>query len=277
MQAVINKIMPSASNAHLFAVLSLSGVFIWFGLMNLAGSTDGSIARWVDAHPMASLLKPHKANVALILGVVQTASGLLIAIYSIPQRFKRMSYSLIALMAIGSLSLLFTNPVWMKGLGGFPAIGNGQGLIKYITILGVALWFLGVKGAREVMLLGLIIVLGWIGAMKFTGPEADGVWPLLTSSPAFNWWITDFGKQTASNIIGGIELLTVILLTGHWWNRRAFELGLVLSGATFVVTLSFLATFSASWAGGFPSLTSTGHFLLKDAILLAAVFILYRD
>lgn len=277
MQAVINRVMPSASNAHLFAVVSLSGIFIWFGLMNLAGLTDGTIARWVDAHPLAGLLKPHKANIALGLGFVQTASGLLIAVYSIPQRFKRMSYSFIALMAIGSLSLLFTNPVWMKNLGGFPAIGSGQGLIKYLTILGVALWFLGVKGARDVMLLGLILVLGWIGAMKFTGPEADGVWPLLTSSPVFNWWITDFGKQSASNIIGVVELVTVLLLTGQWWNRRAYEIGLVLAGTTFVVTLSFLATFSASWSGGFPNLTSTGHFLLKDAILLAAVFILYRD
>lgn len=277
MQALINRIMPSATNAHLFAVVSLSGLFIWFGLMNLTGSTDGTIARWVDAHPLANQLKSHKANIALGLGIVQTASGLLIAVYSIPQRFKRMSYGLIALMALGSLSLMFTNPVWIKSLGGFPAIGAGQGLIKYIAILGVALWFLGVKGAREVMLVSLIIVLGWIGAMKFTSPEADGVWPLLTSSPIFNWWITDFGKQTASNIIGGIELLTVLLLTGHWWNRRAFDLGLVLSAATFIVTLSFLVTFSASWTVGFPNLASIGHFLLKDAILLAAVFILYRD
>lgn len=277
MQAIINRIMPSASGAHLFAVLSLSGFFIWFGLMNLSGQTTNTIAQWVDAHPLSAHLSPHKANIALVLGILQAAMGLLIAIYSIPQRFKRMSYGLIALISLGALSLMFTNPVWMKNLGGFPAIGSGQGLIKYITVTGVALWFLGVKGSKELMLIGLIVVLGWIGAMKFTGPEADGVWPLLTSSPLFNWWITDFGKQTASNIIGIIELVTVLLLTGLWWNRKAYELGLLLAGGTFIVTLSFLVTFSASWSGGFPSLAGTGHFLLKDAILLAAVFILYRD
>lgn len=277
MQAIINKIMPSASNAHLFAVLSLSGLFIWFGLMNLSGQTANTISQWVDAHPLASTLKTHKANIALALGTIQTATGLLIAIYSIPQRFKRMSYGLIALISVGALSLMFTNPVWMKNLGGFPAIGSGQGIIKYIAIMGVALWFLGVRGARELMLVGLINVLGWIGAMKFTAPEADGVWALLTTSPLFNWWILDFGKQTASNIIGIIELITVLLLTGHWWNRKAYELGLLIAAATFVATLSFLVTFSSSWSGGFPSLSSTGHFLLKDAILLAAVFILYRD
>lgn len=276
MSSLISRLMPSASGAHLFAVLSLAGLFIWFGLMNLSGLTDGAIARWVDAHPLVAM-KPHKSLIAMILGGLQLASGAMIAIYAVPQRFKRLSYGIIALLSLGSLSLLVTNPVWMSSLGGFPAIGTGQGLIKYITILGVALWFLGAKGAREVMLVGLIVVLGWIGAMKFTGPEAEGVWPLLTSSPVFNWWITDFGKQMASNVIGVIELATVLLLTGYWWNRRAYEGGLLLAAVTFIVTLSFLVTFPTSWSDGFPYLSSTGHFLMKDAILLAAVFILYRD
>lgn len=276
MSSLISRLMPSASGAHLFAVVSLAGLFVWFGLANLAGLTDGAIARWVDAHPFAAM-KPHKSLIAMILGGLQLAAGAMIAIYAVPQRFKRMSYGIIALLSLGSLSLLATNPVWMSSLGGFPAIGTGQGLIKYITILGVALWFLGARGAREIMLLGLIVVLGWIGAMKFTGPEADGVWPLLTSSPVFNWWIVGFGKQMASNVIGIIELLTVLLLTGYWWNKRAYEAGLLLAGATFVVTLSFLVTFAPSWSGGFPYLSSTGHFLMKDAILLTAVFILYRD
>jgi len=277
MQSVINKVMPSASSAHMFAVLSLSGMFIWFGLMNLLGLTGSTIAQWIDAHPFATQLKPHKVNITLALGIIQTGTGLLIAIYSIPQRFKRMSFGLIAILSVGALSLMLTNPVWIKSLGGFPAIGSGQGLIKYIAILGVALWFLNIRGAKEIMLTGLIVVLGWIGAMKFTGPEAEGVWPLLTSSPIFNWWIIDFGKQNASNLIGAIELLTVLLLTGHWWNRKAYDFGLVLAGCTFIITLSFLISFDASWSGGFPNLAGTGHFLLKDAILLAAVFILYRD
>lgn len=277
MQAFINRIMPSASGAHLFAVLALAGVFIWFGLMNLAGLTGSSIDRWVDGHPFSADIKSHKANIALALGVIQTVAGMLIAVYAVPQRFKRMSYGLLAALSIGSLSLLATNPVWIASLGGFPAIGAGQGLIKYAVILGVTLWFLGIKGAREIMLLGLILVLGWIGAMKFTAPEADGVWPLLTSSPVFNWWLTGLGNQMASNVIGVIELITVILLTGFWWSRRAYETGLVLAAITFIVTLSFLATFGASWSGGFPNLSSSGQFLLKDAILLATVFILYRD
>ena len=277
MSSLISRLMPTASGAHLFAVISLAGVFIWFGLMNLAGLTDGTIGRWIDGHPLSSTLGSSKSIIAYALGGAQLAAGVLIAIYAVPQRFKRASYGIIALLSLGALSLMFTNPVWIGSLGGFPAIGAGQGIIKYIAILGVALWFLGMKGAREIMLIGLIVVLGWIGGMKFTGPEAEGVWPLLTSSPVFNWWITDFGKQMASNVIGVIELITVFLLTGYWWNRQAYEIGLFLSALTFLVTLSFLVTFDASWSGSFPKLSGSGHFLLKDAILLAATFILYRD
>lgn len=277
MSSLINRVMPSAAGAHLFAVLALSALFVWFGLMNIAELTEGATSRWIDGHPLKGYLKPYKEILTLVLGGVQLAAGALIAVYAVPQRYKRLSYWAIAAISLGALSLLLTNPVWIGSLGGFPAIGSGQGLLKYIAILGVALWFLGVRGAREIMLAGLIVVLAWIGAMKFTAPEANGVWPLLTSSPVFNWWLTDFGKQTASNIIGVIELFTVALLTGFWWNRRAYEVGLFLSAATFVATLSFLVTFKTSWSGGWPFLSETGHFLLKDAVLLAAAFILYRD
>lgn len=277
MSSLISRLMPSASSAHFFAVVSLAGLFIWFGLMNLAGHTDGTVGRWINEHPLSDVISPFKNLAPYGLGGAQLLSGLLIAVYAVPQRFKRFSYGMIGLLSLASLSLLATNPVWIKSLGGFPAIGSGQGLIKYIVILGVALWFLGAKGAKEIMLVGLIVVLAWIGAMKFTAPEADGVWPLLTSSPVFNFWLTDLGKQMASNVIGAIELLTVVLLTGYWWNRRAFEVGLALSAVTFVTTLSFMVTYASSWSGGFPYLSSTGHFLLKDAVLLAATFILYRD
>lgn len=268
--------MPSASTAHLFAVVALAGTFLWIGLVDLANVPHG-IKSWVEGHPYGKSVIPFLSELAVGSAIAQIVAGVLIAIYAVPQRFKRLSYGVLAVFSLISASLILTNDVWIKTLGGFPAIGSGQGLLKYIAITGVCLWFLNKRWASEVMLLGIMLVLLWIGAMKFTGPEADGVWPLLTSSPLFSFWITDFGKQTASNIIGVVELITVFLLTGRWWNQRVFELGLALSAATFIATLSFLATFSPSWSGGFPNLSSTGIFLLKDAILLAAVFILYRD
>lgn len=276
LSAIINRLMPSASTAHLFAVVALAGTFIWIGLIDLANAPTG-IKGWVEGHPYGQSVSLYLSKMAIAVAITQIIAGGLIAVYAVPQRLKRLSYGVLAAFGLISTSLILTNDVWIKSLGGFPAIGSGQGLLKYIAVTGVCLWFLNKRWANEVMLLGIILVLLWIGAMKFTGPEADGVWPLLTSSPLFNFWITDFGKQMASNIVGVIELLTVLLLTGRWWNRKAYELGLAVAAITFITTLSFLVTFAPSWSGGFPNLSGTGIFLVKDTILLAAVFILYRD
>lgn len=34
---------------------------------------------------------------------------------------------------------------------------------------------------------GLVLVLGWIGAMKFTAYEAEGIKPLVETSPLMSW------------------------------------------------------------------------------------------
>jgi len=280
---LFDRLSPSMSFARFFAVISISVVFIWFGAMNIEGIAHPIALNWISAHPLLSQLPKNVSNMLpVFLGGFQLLVGIIVALHAVPSRYKQYSYSLIVIMAVASLSLLGTNPVWINSLGGFPAIGSGQGIIKYLAIAGVALWLMGNRHANSVMMVGLILVLGWIGGMKFTGPEADGVYPLLTSSPVFNWWApVYFTKQMASNIIGVTELITVFLLTGWWWNKRVCQAGLLLSAGTFIVTLSFMVTFSQTWAdgagGGFPVLTGTGHFLLKDLLLLAATLALAAE
>lgn len=274
--------MPNSAFARFFAVLSIAIVFIWFGGLNLGGATEDITARWVSGHPILKGISPATIGYGVLaLGGIQVLIGLLIALHAVPGSTKQYAYTGVLVIAAGALSLMFTNPVWINSLGGFPAIGAGQAIIKYLSIAGLAMWLMGLRQANAVMLLGIILVLGWIGGMKFTAPEAEGVYPLLTSSPVFNWWATVyFDKQTASNIIGIIELVTVVLLTGWWWNKTACMAGLILAGATFVITLSFLVTFSGSWStemGGFPYLSSSGHFLLKDLLMLAGVVALAAD
>ena len=36
---------------------------------------------------------------------------------------------------------------------------------------------------------GLVLVLGWIGAMKFTVYEAEGIKPLIETSPLMSWML----------------------------------------------------------------------------------------
>jgi len=42
---------------------------------------------------------------------------------------------------------------------------------------------------------GLVLVLGWIGAMKFTAYQAAGIQPLVASSPLMGWMYGLLGVQ----------------------------------------------------------------------------------
>lgn len=275
---ILERLRPGSQFTDFFVTMSLTVVLVWFGLMNFSGASESIVGKWVSDHALLAGLSPYKKEITLGLGVLQALSGLVIVLHSVPERIKRYAYMFVVATGTFSLTLLFTNPVWMKSLGGFPAIGSGQGIIKYLTIAGLGLWCLHYRHAKLVILLGLMLVLGWIGGMKFTVPEADGIEPLLKTSPVFNWWLpVYFSKLHASYVIGVFELVTVALLTGYWWNRRAYLLGLLFSAATFIVTLSIMVTFSPSWNatyGGFPYLSSAGQFLLKDLLLLAATVVL---
>ncbi len=119
---------------------------------------------------------------------------------------------------------------------------------------------------------GLVLVLGWIGAMKFTAYEAEGIKPLLESSPLMAWMLRVMSLQAASNFIGTVELLTALLLAIRPWAPKASALGSLLAIGTFLTTITFLFSLPG-WEqslGGFPALSGSGGFLLKDVILLGA-------
>jgi len=119
----------------------------------------------------------------------------------------------------------------------------------------------------------VVVVLAWIGVMKFTAYEAGAIEGLVASSPLVSWLYNVFSLQGASNLIGSIEILTAVTLIAGAYSRRIAIVGALAAIATFAITLSFL--FSApGWEaslGGFPALSVVpGQFLLKDLVLLAA-------
>jgi uncharacterized membrane protein YkgB len=119
---------------------------------------------------------------------------------------------------------------------------------------------------------GLVLVLGWIGAMKFTAYEAEGIKPLLQTSPLMAWMLAVMSLQAVSNLIGTVELLTALLLAIRPWAAKASAVGSVLAIGTFLTTLTFLLSLPG-WEpslGGFPALSGSGGFLLKDVVLLGA-------
>lgn len=118
----------------------------------------------------------------------------------------------------------------------------------------------------------VVIVLTWIGAMKFSAYEAGAIEGLVASSPIMSWLYAIGSQQSVSNLIGTIEIATAIAIAVGPLYRPAAIVGALSAIATFAVTLTFLIT-APGWEaslGGFPALSVVpGQFLLKDVVLLA--------
>lgn len=124
------------------------------------------------------------------------------------------------------------------------------------------------------------IVLGWIGAMKFTAYEAGAIEGLVASSPLTSWLYSVFSVQGAANLIGTAEITTAALIVLGAKFPKAALLGALGALATFLVTASFLFTAPVTEPslGGFPALSVVpGQFLLKDIVLLAGALFLVGD
>jgi reactive chlorine resistance protein C len=120
---------------------------------------------------------------------------------------------------------------------------------------------------------GLVLILFWIGLMKFTPYEANAIKPLVEHSPFMGWMYHVMSVQAASNAIGIIEVATAVLMALQPWSAIASVIGSTMAVFTFLLTLSFLFS-TPGWEptlGGFPALSvAPGQFLLKDLLLLGA-------
>lgn len=118
---------------------------------------------------------------------------------------------------------------------------------------------------------GLVLVIGWIGLLKFTEYEARGIEPLVANSPLMSWLYGIFSVTTFSVLLGVLEVVTAVLLAVKPWWPRVSAAGSVLAIGLFVATISFLFTtpgIGEASAGGFPLLSTTGQFLIKDVVLI---------
>lgn len=120
---------------------------------------------------------------------------------------------------------------------------------------------------------GLVLVLVWIGAMKFTGYEAMGIQPLVAHSPLVSWMYDVLSVRSFSARLGIVEIATAALIALRRLSPIASALGGLLAIGLFLTTLSFLFS-TPGWEpslGGFPALSAMpGQFLLKDVVLLGA-------
>src|ERR1700760_3223488 len=89
---------------------------------------------------------------------------------------------------------------------------------------------------------GLVLILLWIGGMKFTAYEAEGIRPFVENSPLFAWTYPVFGVQGLSNILGVTEILVGLLIAVRPWFPRVSAVGSLFAVGMFLSTLSFLVT-----------------------------------
>lgn len=118
---------------------------------------------------------------------------------------------------------------------------------------------------------GLVLVIGWIGLLKFTDYEAHGIEPLVANSPLMSWLYGIFSVPTFAALLGVLEVATAVLLAVKPWWPRVSAVGSVLAIGLFAATISFLFTtpgIGEASAGGFPLLSMTGQFLIKDIVLI---------
>src|SRR3954465_676571 len=118
---------------------------------------------------------------------------------------------------------------------------------------------------------GLAIVLLWIGGMKFTAYEAEGIKPLVANSPLMGWAYGVMRVGAFSSLLGVIEIATGLLIALRPVWPLGSAVGSGLAAGMFLTTLSFLVT-TPGWEpslGGFPALSPMpGQSLLKDVVLL---------
>jgi len=125
---------------------------------------------------------------------------------------------------------------------------------------------------KAIVRYGLVIVLAWIGGMKFTAYEAMGIQPLVAHSPLVGWMYDLLSVRQFSTMLGFIEIGTAILIALRSLSPKASAVGGILTIGLFATTISFLFS-TPGWEPtlGFPALSANpGQFLIKDVVLFGA-------
>jgi reactive chlorine resistance protein C len=125
---------------------------------------------------------------------------------------------------------------------------------------------------RQFVRYALVVVIAWIGALKYSSYEATAIHPLIANSPIMSWLYSIFSVRTFATLLGSLEIVAALLIALRFVTPRLSALGSAMAIGLFLGTLSFLFTTpGVTAAGGFPVLSVLpGQFLLKDLVLIGA-------
>ncbi|HEX9870060.1 MAG TPA: DUF417 family protein [Candidatus Tectomicrobia bacterium] len=127
--------------------------------------------------------------------------------------------------------------------------------------------------AADLLRYGLVLVIAWIGFMKFTAYEAAGIQPLVSHSPLMSWVYAIFSERAFSALLGVVEVAVAAMMALRPISAKIAAIGSGLAVVMFLTTLTFILS-TPGWEpslGGFPALSVVpGQFIIKDIVLLAA-------
>lgn len=126
----------------------------------------------------------------------------------------------------------------------------------------------------------MVIIFLFFGYQKWFNYEAQALIPYISHGPLIFWMYPAFGLKGATYFLGAAEWLFGALLLAGFWNKKLGILGALGSCASFVSTFTIIPFIPNAWAasaGGFPAMTETAAFLMKDLVLLTASFYLLKQ
>src|SRR5262249_12373340 len=153
--------------------------------------------------------------------------------------------------------------------------------MKLIACLLVKLGILKEDLDYHVIRASMVIIFLFFGYQKWFQYEAQALIPYVSNGPLISWMYPIFGVRGATWLLGVAEWGFGALLFAGFWNKQLGVLGALGSCFSFMATLTIIPFIPNGWApsaGGFPAMTETVAFLLKDLVLLAAsVYLLRQD
>src|SRR5580693_10792746 len=126
----------------------------------------------------------------------------------------------------------------------------------------------------------MVIIFLFFGYQKWWNYEAQALIPYISNGPLIFWMYPVFGVRGACFFLGVSEWIFGALLFLGFWNKTAGVLGALGGIGSFVSTTTILPFIPGGWAasaGGFPAMSETGAFLMKDFVLLAVSFYLLKQ
>lgn len=265
----------SSNKVIVGTLLGVSGLLM--GISTLLIGQDVSLQRVQDFYLLDGVMSSQYAS--LLAGFAFLAMGILAMLSIIMRKYQGVLFACLLVISIVPLLTLLDSSRWIADLGGFPAIGSGQGIIKYTALLALAIHFyyaekMTFRQQQVLQLFPVVLVLLWIGGMKFTAIEAQGIEDLVRSSPLMWWMYSIWSVQTTSNIIGVYDLVAVSLLILSLQFKRLVLPSIAMAGAVMLTTQTFLFTWPAALSSD-TLLTAGGQFLIKDVWFIANLVLYY--